>query len=140
MIFPDPELKTLMMIPDRTTIITFIDKYFLRTSTVSKPLVDEDVRIVYGNYGTGLAGAPKVLKQEISFDIYVKDKHLHNIGTDRLVFRTEEIASRLIYLLTKTDPKLLGGYHFRCVGQSDMSTTTIGYVRYNVTFMYTRSV
>ena len=139
-IFPDEGLKFLMKLPENTTIINFINKYFMRVGTVSEPLKDEVVRIVYGNYGSALANDVHVLKQEISFDIYVQTKQLHNVGEDRLVYRTELIAERLKDLLTRSDPELLGGYHFRCIGESDMNTSTIGYVRYNVTFQYMRTV
>ena len=135
-IFPDAELRELMMLPANTSIINFIDKYFMRVGTSSEPLSNEDVRIVYGTVGTGLANDVHVLRQEISFDIYVRQKCLHNVGNDRLVFRTELIADRLNRLLTDQYDERLGGYRFRCIGQSDMSTTTIGYVRYNISFAY----
>lgn len=138
-IFPDEELRSLMELPEKTSIMTFIDKYFIRTSTVSEPLTDEIVRISYGTYGTN-PDVPHVLDQRISFEIYVQKKHLHNVGDDRLMYRTELIAERLRELLTKKYDPRLGGYNFICVGESEMSTNTIGYVRYNVTFKYVRVV
>lgn len=142
-IFPDEELRSLMMLPENTTIITFRDKYFLRATTLTEPLTNETVRILYGNYGTSLAGAPHVLDQRISFEIYVQRKQQHNMddtpGADRLLSRTELIAERLKELLTAKNDSRLGGYHFRCIGESDMSTNTIGYDRYNVTFQYMKT-
>jgi len=139
-IFPDAELRELMRLPEKTTIINFIDRYFVRAATVSEPLRDEDVRIVYGTIQTGLADNVHVLRNEISFDIYVRQKVLHNVGADRLVFRTELIADKLNELLTNQYDQRLGGYRFRCIGRGDMSTTTIGYVRYNISFAYKRAV
>ena len=139
-IFPDVRLRMLMMLPEDTTIINFIDKYFMRVGTSSEPLKDENVRIVYGTVGTGLAGSTNVLRNEISFDIYVRQKCLHNVGNDRLTYRTELIADRLNELLDNQYNDLLGAYRFRCIGRSDMSTGTIGYVRYNISFQYMRAV
>ncbi len=139
-IWQDDTLRELMKIPAKTTIMNVIDKYFIRGGTVGTPLTDEPVRIVYGTYGTGLANDVRVLKNEMSFDIYVKLKELHNVGDDRLMFRTELIAERLKSLLTDQYDPRLGGYRFRCIGQSDMSTSTIGYVRYNITFQYMKAV
>lgn len=139
-IFPDEELRNLMNLPEDTTIIRFIDKYFIRAGTSSEPLSDEDVRIVYGSIRTGLAEDVHVLRNEISFDIYVRQKMLHNVGQDRLLFRTELIADRLNELLGDQYNERLGAYRFRCIGRSDMSTGTIGYVRYNISFAYMRAV
>ena len=139
-IWKDETLLELMKIPANTTILSFMDKYFIRGKTVGTPLKDEAVRIVYGTYGTSLGDNAKVLINEMSFDIYVKEKELHNVGNDRLMFRTELIAERLNTLLTDQYDTRLGGYRFRCVGQSDMSTSTIGYVRYNITFQYKKTV
>ena len=137
-IFKDRILRELMMLPEDTTIIQFIDKYFMRVGTSSEPLKDENVRIVYGSVGRGLASDVHVLSQELSFDIYVKQTQLHNVGNDRLVYRTELIADRLNQLLCDQYDERLGPYRFRCIGRSDMSTGTIGYVRYNISFSYMR--
>ena len=139
-IFPDRKLRVLMNLPEDTTIITFIDRYFMRVGTSSVPLKDEDVRIVYSTVGTGLAQDVHVLRQELSFDIYVKLSALHNVGNDRLVYRTELIADRLNEMLTNQYDERLGGYRFRCIGRSEQSTNTIGYVRYNISFAYMRTV
>ena len=128
-IFPDVQLRYLMNLPEDTTIITFIDRYFMRVGTSSVPLKDEDVRIVYGNVGTGLAQDVHVLRQEISFDIYVKQKALHNVGNDRLN-----------EMLTNQYDERLGAYRFRCIGRGEQGTNTIGYVRYNISFAYMRTV
>lgn len=136
-IFANDELKELMMIPDGTNIITFIDRYFIRAGYTSKVLSDENVRIVYSNSSSELGNTPHALRQILSFEIYVKTEHIHNVGTDRLMFRTNLIADKLIEILTKDR---IGAFKFYCVGETEMGTSAIGYSRYNVTFMYMRTV
>lgn len=95
-LFADEELKTLMMLPEKTNIISFIDKYFIKSSWTNKLLSDEDVRIVYWFGKTGEAGGSQnVNKTTLTFDIFVKTEHVHNANVDRLLFRTELIAERL---------------------------------------------
>ena len=139
-IFKDEELRNLMLLPSDIKIMDFITKYFIRAGTTSEPLVNEAVRIVYGVIGTGLANDVRVLRQELSFDIYVKQKNLHDADRDRLIFRTELIASRLNELLSNQYDSRLAGYRFRCIGESDMSTSTIGYSRYNISFAFMKTV
>lgn len=138
-IFPDEKLKTLMKLPPDTNIISFIDNYFIRAGFTNKTLKDETVRIIYGDVGTKLAGAPHVLKQQMDFDIYVKLTDVHNACNDRLVYRTHLIAERIKELLTEQNEHL-GGYVFRCIGESDMGTSTIGYTRHNISFAYMKTV
>lgn len=134
-IFADEVLLALMNIPDGTKIIEFIDRYFIRAGYTNKILTDEDVRIVYGSVSvpTGISG---VTKNQMSFDIYVKNEDLHNVGRDRLVMRTQLIAKRLIYLLTKE--RYIGAYRFYDPTEGDMGTSAIGYARYNVSLSYTK--
>lgn len=140
-LFADDELKRLMQIPAGTKLMTFIDEYFVRTGTASQPLTDQKVRIVYSTHGTGEAGSVHVLRQEMSFDIYVQQSQLHNVSDeDRLQYRTEIIAERLKKLLSERPQEETYGYRFRCIGMSEMATTTIGYARYNITFSYKRTV
>ncbi len=137
-IFPDNELKELMRIPENTNIITFIDKYFMRQGYSNTLLENEDVRIIYGDVISHETEVPNVKRNEMSFDIYVKYEHLHNVGNDRLQMRTQLIANRLITLLTKdgTSGKYLGGYRFWPKSDLDLGTRTTGYARYCVTFEY----
>ena len=134
-LFSDDVLKALMKIPDGTKIIDFIDRYFIRAGYTNKILTDEDVRIVYGSVSvpTNVSG---VTKNQMSFDVYVKTEDLHNVGKDRLVMRTQLIARRLIYLLTKE--RYIGSYRFYDPHEGDMGTSAIGYARYNVTLSYTK--
>ena len=135
-IFSDYVLKTLMKIPEDTKIIEFIDRYFIKAGYTNKILSDEAVRIVFGTIATP-TNIDGVTKNQISFDIYVKNEDLHNVGKDRLVMRTQLIAKRLIYLLTKE--RYNGVYRFYDPVEGDLGTSAIGYARYNVTLSYTRA-
>lgn len=134
-IFNDDELKRLMMLPAGTNIMDFIDRYFIRAGHTSKLLSNENVRIVYGGMATGFA-SENITTNVMSFDIYVKNEHIHNSERDRLMMRTQLIAHRLIELLTKN--RYNGVYRFYSPMESDMSTNAIGYTRYNVSFRYMR--
>jgi hypothetical protein len=133
-IYPDEEIKRLMLVPEGTGIIEFVDRYFVRAGYTSTLLTNENVRIVYGNVAAEDTDVPNVKKNEMSFDIYVKQEHAHNASRDRLEMRQELIANRLQYLLTKN--RYLGGYRFWIKGQYDLGTKTIGYTRYNISFYY----
>ena len=137
-IWPDPQMRSLMLIPQSANIIDFRDKYFIRSGYTSQPLINEDVRIVYSNINSyGLV--PNVLRQNLSFDIYIKREKLYDATDDRLIERTVLIAERLKHLLSMKDSPYIGGYHFVCVGQTDLGTSAVGYVRYNITFAYNRT-
>lgn len=140
-IFKDEELKKLMKIPEGTKIMEFVDRYFVRAGYSTKVLTDEAVRIVYGDSFSMQTNSPLVTRNEMSFDIYVNLKDIHNVsnepGADRLVMRTQLIAMRLVNLLTQK--RYLGSYRFWVVGERDIGTSTVGYTRYNVTFSYMKS-
>lgn len=135
-IFADNILKELMRIPSNTNIIQFIDRYFIKAGYTNKTLTNEDVRIVYGVVDPVPIGQG-VTQNRLSFDIYVKTEHLHNVGKDRLVMRTQLIAKRLIFLLT--NQRYNGVYRFYDVVEGDMGTSAIGYSRYNVTLSFTKT-
>lgn len=137
-IFPDTELRSLMELPENVRIVDFIHKYFIRAGFSNDLVTDEPVRIIYGDLITTVAGAPHVLRRELSFDIYVKKEELNNYGRDRLMYRTELIAARLIELLTSR--RYNKGFRFWVVSDNDMGTTTVGYVRRTVSFNYMRIV
>ena len=136
-IFEDEELKALMKLPKDVSLLEFVDEYFVRAGYTTKLLTDQTVRIVYGETRSSETRNPKVNKQELSFDIYVKLKDVRNAEKDRLVMRTHLIANRLINILTRK--RYLGGYRFWVTGQCEMGTSTIGYTRYNVTFNFLKS-
>lgn len=135
-IFSDKELMSLMKIPEKTSIIDFIDRYFIRAGFTNKILSNEDVRIVYGNTSSA-TNIDGVTSNVMNFDIYVKLENLHNVGVDRLVMRTQLIAQRLIYLLTRV--RYNGVYRFYDPVEGDMGTSAVGYARYRVSLSYTRT-
>lgn len=135
-IFSDKELMNLMKIPEKTSIIDFIDRYFIRAGFTNKILSNEDVRIVYGSTSSA-TNIDGVTSNVMNFDIYVKLENLHNVGVDRLVMRTQLIAQRLIYLLTRV--RYNGVYRFYDSVEGDMGTSAVGYARYRVSLSYTRT-
>ena len=135
-IWKDHELKTLMKIPPKTGIIQFIDRYFIRAGYTNKLLTDEVCRIVYADVQGAETNVPNVKKNMMTFDIYVKQDELHNVGDDRLVFRTHLIAARLNKLLTQDRYLADTGYRFWIAGDWDLGTRTIGYARYTIAFHY----
>lgn len=135
-IFSDKELMNLMKIPEKTSIIDFIDRYFIRAGFTNKILSNEDVRIVYGSTSSA-TNIDGVTSNIMNFDIYVKLENLHNVGVDRLVMRTQLIAQRIIYLLTRV--RYNGVYRFYDPVEGDMGTSAVGYARYRVSLSYTRT-
>ena len=135
-IFSDKTLKDLMKIPDGTSIIDFIDRYFIRAGYTNKLLSNEAVSVVYGTTSS-TSDVDGVTSNTMNFDIYVKIENLHDVGTDRLVMRTQLIGQRLLYLLTKA--RYNGVYRFYDPIECDMGTSAIGYARYRVSVSYTRS-
>lgn len=135
-IFSDKELMNLMKIPEKTSIIDFIDRYFIRAGFTNKILSNEHVRIIYGSTSSA-TNIDGVTSNVMNFDIYVKLENLHNVGVDRLVMRTQLIAQRLIYLLTHV--RYHGVYRFYDPVEGDMGTSAVGYARYRVSLGYTRT-
>ena len=137
-LFQDEELKKLMRLPQKTSILDFRDKYFIRAGYTNRTLTNEDVRIIYGHINTGSdSNAESVSSMKLSFDIYVKNEHLYNATADRLQMRTDLIAARIKFLLKKN--RYIYGYRFFNPKMSDMGTGTIGYSRLNLTFSYIRT-
>lgn len=135
-IFPDHDLKVLMKLPPKTGILQFIDRYFVRAGYINKILTDEVCRIIYSDNQPTDIGHPKVTRNTMFFDIYVKTEELHNVGDDRLQFRTHLIAQRLTELLTDERYCHDTGYRFWIAGDWDLGTRTIGYARYCIAFNY----
>lgn len=138
--FADTELKRLMKIPENTTIIQFIDKYFIRAGYTNTQLTNEAVRIVYGTYGSWSTDSEHVYKHQLTFDIYVKTSELHNSESNRLLYRTDLIADRIRYLLTCGDRYVKNAYRFWYAGEADLGSSTIGYSRHNISFNYMKTV
>lgn len=123
-----------MKIPEGTSIISFIDRYFIEAGYTSKVLKDESVRIVYADVTGADTDVPNVKKNIMTFDIYVKLEDLHNADNDRLKMRTRLIAQRLYELLTKE--RYNGGYRFWIATEGNQGTRTIGYARYMIALYY----
>lgn len=139
-IFADEELKELMMIPDNCTIIQFIEKFFIRAGFTSEVLTDQKVRVVYGNVMSRETSSQGVMKNEISFDIYVNKDYEHNYSNNRLLYRGEAIAQRLIHILTHGD-RYIDSHRFWVISApTDLGCTIKGYTRTNVSFNYMRTI
>lgn len=133
-LFADDQLRTLMLIPKNTSILTFVKNYFIRAGYTNLTVRDEKVRIIYGDARSFDVDAPNIRKQVLSFDIYVKEEEQYNADADRLIMRTQLIANRIMELLTSQ--RYLYGYRFWLNGDSDMGTSVAGYARYNISFQY----
>ena len=81
-LFPDKELAELMMIPEGTNIITWIDRYFVDYAMCTELVRDEDVRVVWAEDQSTHTTNYLVNKRKISFDIYVKLEHNKDASDD----------------------------------------------------------
>lgn len=137
-IFPDPVLRELMMLPKNITITQFIDKYFIESVAANEILTDEMVRITYFDddaLSTRNKNVKRVMK---NFDIYVHESVLHNATNDRLKYRYDLIVERLKYLLTGQEYV----QHMKYVFEDDYNlwTKTAGYSRRRAVFSYKKTV
>ena len=135
-IWKDDELKTLMKLPAKTNIINFIERYFVRAGFTDELLTDEVCRIVYSDVQGSDTEVANVKKNMMTFDIYVKENELHNVGNDRLLSRADLIAERLYKLLTQERYLAGTGYRFWIAGDWDLGTRTVGYTRKTIAFYY----
>lgn len=135
-IFKDAELKRLMKLPKNTGVIQFTDRYFIKAGFTNHLLTDEAVRIVYSDIQGYPTKVPNVTRNMVTFDIYVKNEELRNVGDDGLILRTHLIAERLQKLLTKDRYLADTGYRFWIAGDWDLGTRTVGYSRYTIAFYY----
>ena len=135
-IFHDYKLKRLMMVPPKTGVVQFCDRYFIRAGFTNKTLTNEICRIIYSDVQGSQTEVPNVKKNLMTFDIYVREDELHTAGDDALMFRTQLIAARLYELLTKERYLLDTGYRFWPAGDWDLGTRTSGYARYTISFYY----
>lgn len=140
-IFPDEQLKRLMLIPEDTNILTFVKKYFIESNFANDPLIKQDVRIVYGE-APGHYYNRNCLTAVMQFDIFVKDEFVYSltgqIGDDALKKRQCAIADRLRYLLMKNrnDHGFTSGLRIDVVADYGMGTTTKGYKRWHLVAQY----
>lgn len=143
-IFQDEKLKEYMCIPEGTTILDFIENYFIPAgSTTSELLTNEDTRIVYGFFSGNPTNIPNAHEMTLSFDIYVRKERLYDVDeVDALVARTQRIARRLNQLLY-LEPRehsngFVGVFRFYDPREATMGTRTVGYDRYNYSLTYQR--
>ena len=125
-----------MKLPAKTNIIQFIERYFIRAGFTDELLTDEVCRIVYSDVQGSDTEVPNVRKNMMTFDIYVKENELHNVGNDRLLSRADLIAERLYKLLTQERYLAGTGYRFWIAGDWDLGTRTVGYTRKTIAFYY----
>lgn len=136
-IWRDADLKRLMKLPPKTGILQFCDRYFIQAGFTNKLLTDEVCRIVYADTDAHDTEVPNVKKNLLSFDIYVKQEEMHNVGDDRLISRIDLIAERIYRLLTAERYLAETGYRFwPAAGVQDMGTRTVGYARKQISFYY----
>ena len=133
-IWHDYDLRRLMKLPPKTGILQFCERYFIRAGFTNTLLTDEVCRIIYSDEQGSDTGVPNVRKNMITFDIYVKQEELHNVGDDRLISRTDLIAERLYKDLTSERYLADTGYRFWIAGDWDLGTRTVGYVRKSIAF------
>lgn len=136
--FKDEKLKELMLVPEGTSITTFTDKYFIRSSASDEVLTTEKVRIVYYDGEGEMMGSRHVLGHYKMFDIFCSESVERNATNDRLKRRQILIAERLKYLILHNPVRY--GLHFYPGDEFDVWTKTIGYTAYHVDFFYITTV
>ena len=133
----DYELKRLMKLPPKTGILQFCDRYFIRAGYTNALLTDEVCRIVYADSANSDTDVPNIKRNTITFDIFVKQEEMHNVGDDRLLTRIDLIADKIYKDLTKDRYVAGTGYRFWvATGDLDLGTRTVGYVRKTIAFNY----
>ena len=136
-IWPDHELKVLMKLPSNTGILQFDRRYFIRAGFTNTLLTDEVCRIIYSEVPVGDTSVPNIKRKLLTFDIFVKDSDMYNVGDDRLVSRLDLIADRLDTLLRSSRYAADTGYRFwPADGGSDEGTRTIGYSRRTLSYYF----
>lgn len=142
-IFPDTELKELMGVAPKTSILEFVNRYFVQAGkTTSELLTNEDIRVVYGFYPADSTDIPNAHNMTLSLDIYCPTEKMHTVGKDRLVARTQRIARRFLELLyikpRDENYGYIGVFKFRDPHETVLGTRTIGYERHCLTMTFTR--
>ena len=133
-IFPDQKLKDLMLVPEGTDIVRFMDKYFIRDGSTDELLTNEKVRIVHHDaegFDTFNHGVKGKYRQ---FDIFVSEDVEHTATADWLQSRQVLIAERLKYLLLRK--RNCQNLRFYYQDEYDMWCKTVGYKMYRITFFY----
>lgn len=137
MIFPDAELKALLLIPEaeHSDIRAFVGRYFIEDAMPDELVTDEKVRVIYyETEGSKLNNDPHITKKYLEFDIYVKEESLYNVGSDRLCRRDKKISQRLKELLT--GERYVCGLRFTWEDDYHLGAKTVGYRRFHTVFSY----
>ena len=127
MIFPDTELKALLLVPaaEQKDIRAFISRYFVEDAMPDELVTDEKVRVVYyETEGSKLGNDPHITKED----------SLYNVSTDRLCRRDKKISQRLKDLLTGS--RYVCGLRFTWEDDYHLGAKTIGYRRFHTVFSY----
>ena len=135
-IWRDYELKRLMKIPPKTGILQFCERYFIRAGFTNELLTDEVCRIIYSDEQGSDTNVPNVRRNMMTFDIYVKQEEMHNVGDDRLISIADLIAEKIYHDLTSQRYVADTGYRFWIAGDWDLGTRTVGYIRKSIAFYY----
>lgn len=138
-IFDDPVLMNLMMVPKDINILDFLKKYWIEDQNGADLLTNEQVRIISYTSTNGTTGVRKVIPKTKEFDIYVREDVLYGADPiDALRKRTILIKDRQKYLLTNQ----VYTHHLRFdyVDGMDSWTKMVGYKRYHVIFSYNETI
>lgn len=136
-LFPDEELAEYMMIPPNTTIVTWINKYFVDATICTDIVTDEDVRVLWWEEQPQKTNNPLVRNRRLCFDIYVKTEHIKDATNDLLRSRARMISQKLQEILTFKDT--VGQVAFKYVDDYDLGTKMVGYVRHRLVLSYLAS-
>lgn len=136
MLFPDTTLKDLMLIPaaDKDDIMKFITEYLVKFPMTDEILEDHKVRVIYDDDQADDTNNPYVVRQKLTFDIFVKSDVLHTASNDRLKDRAVMIFERIKYLLTRSDN--VCNIRFKAYRDFGVGARTIGYRRYRCIFTF----
>lgn len=142
-LYKNTTFKKLILLPAKTTIVEFVDKYFVENGFSNDIVIDEAVRVVYGIVRSEDTDSPGVKQAQLSFDIFVKRDRMRDADPDRLKLRTKLIANFLFEYLTNNKnaefAKYLKGHKFRVKSEQTMTTRAQNYVRYNITFYFMKT-
>ena len=75
------------MVPEKTTIVQFITKFFIEDAAPDALLTTESVRVNYCDEQGYETGNPNVVRKYKAFDIYVHESALYNATNDRIKSR-----------------------------------------------------
>lgn len=122
------------MIPAKTDIVTWVNKYFVDAALCTDIVTDEDVRILWYEDQSTVTSNPLVNRRKLCFDIYVKREHARDASGDYLRTRPRMIAQKLMEMLTMPDS--VGQVAFMYNDDFDIGTNMVGYLRHHLVISY----